>query len=174
MTKRFFTPFQFRLSFTLIALFLASCKKDSGGGNNPRFFIKAEVDGTEVQFSGFTNATLTTLPGTSFYLCSIQGEQDLSSPINILGAVITDDSPIAVNKEYSDDNLAGDVKQGIVNYYDNNNNQFSSGFAASPNLKITLTEITDTYVSGVFSGKATSIGNQTVTLTEGSFTVKRN
>src|SRR5437763_5157219 len=101
MTKKFFHSFQF-IAFTVITLLLTSCQKEAdGGGDNNNFFIKAKVDGTEVQFSGFTNATFTTLPGSPLNLCAIQGQQDLSSPINILSALITDDSPIVVNKEYS-------------------------------------------------------------------------
>lgn len=173
MTKKFFNPLRFLVAVTVTAQLFTSCQKDSGGGDDASFFIKAKVDSTEVQFSGFTNATFTTLPGTSFNLCVIQGQQALNSPVNILSAVITDDSPIAINKEYSDD-IVGGTEQRIVSYYDNNNNQFSSGFAISPDVKITLTEITDTYVAGIFSGKATSIGSQTVALTEGSFKVKRN
>lgn len=155
--------------FTVVS---ASCKKDGGSGS-ASYFVKAKVNGTEIQFTGFTLATFQTIPGTTLYMCSIQGQQDLNSPLNILSALITDESPITTNKEYSDD-VVGGTLQGVVSYYDGNNNQYSSGFATSPNVKITLTEITDAYVAGTFSGNATAaLSNETVAITEGSFKVKR-
>jgi len=160
-------------SFLLLAIvsfgvLFPSCKKNSP--NDSGYFVQANVNGTLVKNTGYTAAISTSVSGN--YVLDIQGQESLTSSTDILAAVIMDGAPITT-KTYTDEMVNGSP-QGIVNYYDHTGKQYSSALAITPAVTITITAITSTYVTGTFSGTAVDINSgSTVTLTDGSFKVKK-
>lgn len=155
----------------VFAMLLSSCKKSSTSGTS--YYVKGNVNGTLVNYTGFTSAIFTTLPGSpAYYVLGIQGQQSQNASTNLFGIVVTDLSQITT-KTYTDATV-GSTVQGVVSYYDNSNNQYSSAFAVTPGVTITISEITSTYVAGTFSGTVTDISSgQIQTITNGSFKVKK-
>ncbi len=135
--------------------------------------MKGDVDGQEVNYTGFTSAIVTTLPGSpSYNILVIQGMQSQGATTNLFGIAITDQSAITT-KTYTDATV-GNTVQGVVNYYNGTNVQFTSALSVNPGVIITITEITNSYVAGTFSGEVESTSsNQTAVITNGSFRAKR-
>ena len=162
------------LSIVVFAALFSSCKKKESA-NNTDYFVKANVNGAVISYTGFTSAMFLTMPSggaTPYNVLNIEGKNNPSSATDILAVVITDYDKITT-KTYTDA-VVGYTIQGTVNYYDAIGNQFSSAVAITPAVKITITEITSTYVEGTFSGTAATISTgKTAVITNGSFRVKR-
>ncbi len=161
------------LSIVVIAVLFSSCKKEST--NNTDYFVKANVNGTVINYTGFTSAIFLTMPSggaTPYNVLNIQGKNSQNSATDILALGITDYDKITT-KTYTDA-VVGYTFQGTVSYYDASGNQFTSAVSITPAVNITITEITSTYVAGTFSGTTATISTaKTAVITNGSFRVKR-
>lgn len=180
------------LLFAIISLGLNSCSKEKsfssggsggtggtgggGGTGGSSYFVKFKIDGVQKDFSGSTNALLTSFDagGTKIYSGVFQGMQSAANPqANLMGISINDITALVTNKTYTDA-LAGVTVQGALLYFDASGDQLSSLFVATDaNVAIRLSEITTTSVSGTFSGKVQSMTGTPLAITEGSFRVKR-
>ncbi len=153
------------------AILFSSCKKNNT--TNSDYYVKGDVNGQEVNYTGFTSAVFTTLPGSpSYNILAIQGMQSQGAVTNLFGIVITDQ--VAITTKTYTDATVGNTVQGVVNYYNGTNVQFTSALSVNPGVTITITEITNSYVSGTFSGAVESTSsNESAIITNGSFRAKR-
>lgn len=151
----------------------SSCKKNHDTSTG--YFVKANVNGTEISYTGFTSAMFLTMPSggaTPFNVLDIEGKNSQNGTTNVFDIAVTDFSAITT-KTYTDA-AVGDTYQGTISYYDDSSNQYISEMATTPAVLITITEITSTYVAGTFSGTtATLATGKTAVITNGSFKVKR-
>ncbi|HEY5370850.1 MAG TPA: hypothetical protein VIJ75_17830 [Hanamia sp.] len=163
----------FMMALAILSSFLSSCKKDSAASTG--YYVKANVNGTEINYTGFTSAMFLTIPSgqpTPFSVLNIEGMNTQDATTDVLALGITDFSAITT-KTYTDV-AVGYTFQGTISYYDASNNQYNSVMALTPAVKITITEITSSYVAGTFSGTAATISTgKTAVITNGSFKVKR-
>lgn len=161
------------IALAIFSSLLPSCKKDSAASAS--YYVKANVNGTEINYTGFTSAMFLTIPSgevTPFSVLNIEGMNAQYATTDVFALVITDSSAITT-KTYTDA-AVGYTFQGTISYYDAANNQYNSVMALTPAVKITITEITSSYVAGTFSGTAATISNgKTAVITNGSFKVKR-
>lgn len=184
------------LLFAIISLGLSSCSKEKsfssggsggsggtggtggtgGGGGSSSYFVKFKIDGVQKDFSGSTNALITSFDagGTMIYSGAFQGIQSAANPqVNLMGININDVAAIVTNKTYTDA-IAGVTIQGALIYFNASGEQLSSLFVTTDaNVAIRLSEITTTSISGTFSGKVQSMTGAPLAITEGTFKVKR-
>jgi hypothetical protein len=173
MKKTSFT--KILLSTTVLGLIaLSSCKKDS---NSPStgYYVKFKLDGTEKQYSEIATAVFTTqLP---LYQCAMVGEKQTNGTVyEGMGITINNSGSIAANLTYTDELVSGlGTPQAILLFTDDAGAQASSGFATSPNVKVTITQMDDKTVTGTFSGtiESTTDMSTTHTVTEGEFHLSR-
>lgn len=167
------------LMFTIVISF--SCNKksdDTPTDTNADFFVRFKLDGTQMEFKGMTTGLFQTLPLTpTIYSGSFQGLQSSTAvTTNLFGIDVRDIVPIAINKNYTNIAISNTIQATFL-YFDAAGNQYSSGYlatTASTDAVVRLTEITNTSVSGTFSGKMSTLsGTVAKTITEGSFKVKR-
>lgn len=155
------------------AITFSSCKKDSAASTG--YYVKATVNGTEINYTGFTSAIFLTMPSgeaTPFNVLDIEGMKVQNGTTDVFAIDVTDFSPITT-KTYTDA-AVGDTFQGTISYYDDSTNEYNSVLAITPAVNITITEITSSYVAGTFSGTTVAITNgNTAVITNGSFKVKR-
>ncbi len=159
--------------FGLVAL--SSCKKNNDNPSTAGFYVKFKLDGTDKQYSGITTALFTTaLP---LYQCALIGEKQVSGTVyEGMGINIYNDAAIAANVTYTDALVASlGTPQAILLYTDATGAQASSATATSPNVKVVITQMDASSVTGTFSGTIVSTTDLTTTqtVTEGQFHLPR-
>ena len=170
--------------FSLLLTFQSGCKKknDDSSNDSSNYFIKFKVNGVQKEF-GNTSGIFTQINvgggNPTIYTGSFQGVASSSTPtVNNMGLSVNDIAAIAVNKNYKSD-IVGPTIAGSLVYMDAAGLVHGSDFVTTGSLGaddaiIRLTEISSTSVSGTFSGKVAAAGSSTtLTITEGSFRVKR-
>lgn len=168
-----------------IFLFLAAgCRKDdpqtpmAPAPPPQQYFTRFKIDGVEklytntsntCRFNDFVAANNQYNTGISSYLDS----DDLSR--NGIGISLNDANAFVLNRTYvnfpTSNSSEYQVDLGMLTYTDENGVMTSNmNFSAAPNLKVTLTEQTATYLKGRFSATLYSSSNVAVhQLTEGEF-----
>jgi len=165
------------LSFVFVVFVLSSCKKDSSPPEeSPEYYVKFKLDGADQQYSEIAAADFSGIDPV--HDCSIFGEKKYSSGVGYEGIIvrITDDKEIVANVTYTEAVVASiDMPQGSLYYSDPAGYAFLSGFASSPNVRITITHMDATTVTGTFSGTIVSAPDRltTHTVTNGQFHVLR-
>jgi hypothetical protein len=156
---------------------LFSCKKDSGSKNSG-YYVKYKLDGvlvtnTRANYSWIQpNNTISNMVDFQMYSNTNDNNHGLGITVQRLGGVTTG--------TYDSESSAYIV---IADYFKNQGNtderdfsiQSESGMPAS-SFTVTLTEITDSYIKGTFTGNYLHDPgyNESVQLTDGEFFVRRN
>lgn len=147
-----------------------SCNKDGGGVK--QYYVKALVNGTELANTGYAFATFNTIPTVGLNTCTIQSGTSGTSTTNLLGVVIADDAPITLNT-YTETAIAGSI-QATISYTDPSGVVYSSVNNAIADATITITGLSDSEMSGYFSGTVTPVtGVGDISITNGLFVVPR-
>src|SRR5436305_11689079 len=136
----------------LSLLFFASCNKSSGGGSN--YYIKANIDGTEKTYT--TNPLVVSINQNSYYSLAVSAGSANSSSEGI-SLQITQNSGAITSGTYIDGTagasytLGGDYNPGTTDIA----KIYGAGLQLSTTapLTITITQLTNSQVSGTFSGE---------------------
>ena len=144
------------------------------------YYISFKANGDLKEYRAFNRVNFFSVPGSPLYSCHVEGQLNLRQSSNDISLYINDVDSIAANIEYTD-KLIDSTAQATIAYYDDNGNQFASVVLKQQAVvKIKITAITATYVSGIFSGSAETVDgiSSIVTpniydITEGVFKVKR-
>lgn len=184
----------------LVCLTFMNCSKDDGGNPDAKaeYYFQYKVDGVQQDYDyGDHQSNLVGSLGydehTETYALNIAGIQNIfESGKNTLTIFVSDTEGFTTGINYSNFPGAGDDYPDFVftmGYYDQDGNLYvASGQGDSPIYMelyepafVTFSEITDTYISGTFSGTLiwydTSQGTNelvdTVVISEGKFKVMR-
>ena len=167
-TKIGFTWMSVAAMLVMMAFITGSCNKDS---DPPPYYVKALIDGIELNNTGYAVAEFTNIVTTGHQACTIEGKGASYETNNLLTLVVVDIDPITT-KEYTSVMVAGAI-QAKINYTDKNGAEFSSIFSSAPDAVITVTGITATEVTGTFSGTLnSSSSSRVVSVTNGLFKVQ--
>lgn len=154
-------------------LFFAACKKDSDNG--PTYYIKANIGGTEKTYSAIPIAVQINQGGT--YSLAISAAANANSSEG-LGLQINKTSGPITAGTYSDASNSNDYV--IAGIYNPGTSDISAIFGAglkisvSAPLNIVISEITDSKVSGTFSGEFynnSGTGTDSLLITNGNFNI---
>lgn len=167
--------------FLVAGLFIfSSCKKDEEGTNNTNVaqgVISAKVDGNLVSTASMTGiANLVENIGTLTLQGNTAGTNSKAFVMMINGFdgagtyAIGGENSIAVNASYTE------IAVNMNNPMDTKTETWQAPYTGGAEVgKITVTEITDTYVKGTFEFKAkNSKDNSIKNITEGAFNLKLN
>jgi hypothetical protein len=152
-------------------LFFASCKKDSGSGGS-NYYIKANIGGTEKTFT--STPLVIKFDQTGAYSISLSAGAGGSS-LESLGLQIEQSSGPITAGTYSDDGNSDAVVGGAYNPGSTDvSDIYGAGLQISSTapLKVTISEISDTKVSGTFSGEFfdnSGTGSNSLMITNGEF-----
>lgn len=155
-----------------IVIGLSSCdssSSDDDNNNSADYFIKAKIDGEEIEFKGFPNIALDkTATGNGNQLVG-SASQSTSSNFPSFSFEISDPTGIKV-KTYTQAEF-----ELIFRYSLSGTNTYHSQAGQADDFQITITEITDNHLKGTFSGTITEAinGNETLSVTDGQFFTKR-
>lgn len=173
MKKAFLSKILF--SVILLGLFAVSSCKKSHNSSPSGYYLKFKLDGTDKQYS-LTTAFFTTQG--PFYNCSMTGENDISGTAEGMSIFLYSDAAITANTTYTDAEVTVDgqsTTQATLLYADGNGKQEGSTFLFSPNVKVTITGIDASSVTGTFSGTIanTTDNSETQVVTEGQFRLQK-
>ena len=148
------------LVVSLAVLTLASCKKDKD--DSPAYSLSAKIDGTSQAFNTAVAAQKSgdAQTGYSVIITGIGGST--SSPYPAFSIFLDDDTPI-VAKTYT----GTAFEAGAIYLAD-----AQSSYESDTDFSVTVTSITDTNVSGTFSGKVDDGSGGLKNITEGAFSAK--
>ena len=158
----------------LLALLVGFYSCDNGSSddddnNSTDYFVKAKINGQELEFKRFPNIALDkTASGNGNQLVG-SASQSTSSNFPSFSFEISDPTGIK-EKAYNQAQF-----ELIFRYSLSGTNLYHSQASSVDNFQITITEITDNHLKGTFSGTITEAinGNETLTVTEGQFFTKR-
>ncbi|MFT4155888.1 hypothetical protein [Parafilimonas sp.] len=148
-----------KLTYAAFILFthilFSACKKDSSGSSSGDYYMKFKRDGTEIKMTYIPQAFFTDVSSIGLYNCSLEAFTSDGKTTLIL--MIYDPSAIAAGKTYMQDYFPSvAIVQAQMAYTDETATGYSSGSTISdPDAAciITISELTDTYIKGTFSGK---------------------
>ena len=148
----------------VFALIVNSCKKDDMSGKT--YFMSFTANGTKVEY---------TVEGALVATFSDAGNQHIGffsgyNSITNLNLQVYDDVPISV-KSYTGYNISNSILLGVlIGYDDESGTDYTQ---VGDDLVVNVTSITDTSVSGTFSGTLKANGKPDIVIAGGKFTVKR-
>jgi hypothetical protein len=156
-----------------VALLFTSCKKSSTPSPNIPF-MEFTANGTHIFFNDCeeTATDANNLPATKFVgTVLINGTPGSAS---FEATVIHAPSALKVGQTYPIATYLALADRSTLVYYPNNTDMFTSQSANADGIA-TITDVTDTTISGTFSGTLFEGGNAvTYTITNGSFKAKIN
>ena len=178
----------------ILPFFFSNCKKSSGPGNGSGgsgYYMKFKMGGSSVEYDSQAFAEIAHLTSNNLYSCVMAAYKDVNAGLkNAVTVTIFSASPIAANVGYNDplkaQGSSGPVPETTIFWYDatgtgyltagslsdNTGNTPLAGVVA--NAKLTITELTSTYIKGTFSGTAyRSDFTTSEAITEGEFYLKR-
>jgi hypothetical protein len=155
-----------KILLLLLVLFAgASCKKDSRGNGSPEdYYIKAKLNG---QLTSFGADAIAQLNGTNF---AGFGRKELLNAHPGFSMNVEDAAPITI-KSYR----LNSVNIALMFRYTPDANKIYYLYNSGDSFTITIEDITNEYVKGVFNGTIRADGNASdkIEVTEGSFKLKR-
>lgn len=171
--KRTFTYFLF-FAFALISF--SACKKDSGSNSGGGYYIKFKRDGKEIKMTYspqavFADVSLIGLYNGTFEAFTSDGKTTML-------IIIYDASPVAAGKTYTQDFLStASLPQAQLAYTDETTTGYSSGSTIlnpDASTTVSISDLTDTYIKGTFSGKLLTSDYKGIkyTITDGEFYLK--
>lgn len=167
MKSKFFLPKTYNLFLGLLFLvFIAgSCKKtDSSIGNTYEMTFTA--NGTKVTYTLEAALVATFTDSEGQYLGVFSGFDD-----NTNISIDVFDNQAITEKKYSGYTAVGTALSGVImGYQDSSGTNYSQ---AGSDLEVNVTSITDTAVSGTFSGTLKASGKSDMVIADGKFTLKR-
>ena len=179
----------------ILSIFFFNCKKSSSGPTNGNggngYYMKFKMGGSSVEYNSQPFAEIAHLTSNNLYTCVMAAYKDVNAGLkNAVTVTIFSTDPIATGVEYNDplktQGSSGPVPQNTIYWYDasgagyltagllsdNTGNTPLPGVVA--NAKLTITELTSTYIKGTFSGTAYRSDFATSeAITEGEFYLKR-
>lgn len=153
-------------------LFFAACSKDDNSGGGPKYFIKANVGGTAKTFSA--NPLVVKINQSGTYSLSMSAGAGGSSLEGMALQINQTSGPITAGTY--NETLLGDYV--IAATYNPNTSDVSAIYGAglkistTAPLQIVISSITDSEVSGTFSGEFfdnSGVGSNSLLITSGEF-----
>ncbi|WP_318345612.1 hypothetical protein [Flagellimonas baculiformis] len=191
--------YQHILLLLLVNVFLLGCSESDDGPDDTagEYYFSFKVDGTQVSYE-FTPNTQINLTGiidhdttSDLYAVNIAGIDNIfeTEPTNRFTIFLGDSENFATGIAYTNLQGQGDKTPDSLfsmGYFDGEGNLYSAGLNSTPTplydlATVRFTEITDSHISGSFSGTLkwydTSVGTVelvgSVVITEGAFKVPR-
>lgn len=176
---------------------LVGCAKEDDGTTGNEYYFRFKVDGKQQEYAYGDNqvnliASSTYNEKLGVYSINISGVKNIfESGTNTLTVLISDSKGVSPGVNYSNIPGEGDDYPDFIfsmGYYNNEGNLYISGGAGdSPVFDlyepafIEFTEITESYISGTFSGKliwydssnGTNVFVDDLVISEGKFKVQR-
>jgi hypothetical protein len=148
------------LVVSLVTLSLVSCKKDKD--DSPAYSLSAKIDGTSQAFNTAVAAQKTGDAQSGFTVIITGLGGSASSPYPAF-SVFIDDAAAIVAKTYT----AAASEVACIYAADS-----QASYTSDNDFSVTITSITDTNVSGTFSGKVDDGSGGIKNITEGAFSAK--
>jgi hypothetical protein len=185
-------------ALTLIAITLSNCKKsggsgNNGGGNGSGYYMKFNLSGKAVEYDSEPIAELNKLNSDGLYSAVLLAYQNVNAGLkDAVTITLFSSTTISANVTYDDPKKATETNGSQVpattvfwsdsagtgyltagEFSDANGNMIISGMTA--NAKLTITELTNTYLKGTFSGTVYNSGDLSVSdaITDGEFYLQR-
>lgn len=165
-TVRFILIFVMLLS---VAFLHESCSKDEK--ETGEYYMRFKANGTLVEYTNQLGLTAGFAQSGNQYVGTISGWNDASSNFSL---ILYSLAPI-YETTYSGYTASVDGTVGILFAYKEKNSGviFSSEIISKLDAQGTISEMTDKGVKGKFSGTVKAAGQSDISITEGSFYVKR-
>ena len=178
-----------------LPFFFSNCKKSNSNSANSSgsngYYMRFKMGGSSVEYGSQAFAEIAHLSSNNLYTCVMAAYKDVNAGAkNAVTITIFSADPIAAGVGYNDPLKAagsgGNVPETTIFWYDatgagyltagslsdNTGNTRIAGVVA--NAKLTITELTSTYLKGTFSGTAYRSDFATSeVITEGEFYLKR-
>jgi len=148
------------LVVSLAVLSLASCKKDKD--DTPAYSLSAKIDGTSQAFNTAVVAQKSGDAQTGFNIIITGLGGSASSPYPAFNIILDDDAAF-VAKTYT----AAAFEASSIYLVD-----AQTSYESDTDFSVTISSITDTNVSGTFSGKLDDGSGGIKNITEGAFSAK--
>jgi hypothetical protein len=184
-------------SLTLIVITLSNCKKsgsgNNGGGNGSGYYMKFNLNGKAVEYDSQPIAELNTVNSDGLYSAVLLAYQNVNAGSkNAVTITVFSSTAIAANVAYDDPKKATETNGSQApattvfwedstgtgyltagEFSDANGNMLIGGIVA--NAKLTITELTNAYLKGTFSGTVYNSGDLSVSdaITDGEFYLRR-
>lgn len=148
---------------------LESCSKDEDDAGE--YYLRFKANGTLVEYTNQLGLTAGFGQNGNQHVGTISGWNDGSSNFSVL---LYNLEPIS-ETTYSGYTVSAEGTVGVLFAHKEKETGvlFSSGADAEFDATTTIMEITDTDVRGTFKGKVKAAGHPDISVTEGSFFVKR-
>ncbi|HYK45068.1 MAG TPA: hypothetical protein VEV83_07865 [Parafilimonas sp.] len=158
--------------FPLLFTCLMACSKDSGSVTSG-YYVKFKLDNEQKQYNEIT-AVFFSNNGYVYHFGGEAQKDPANDSDELIAVIVNDLQPITINKVYGD-SLMDAMQQGLINYSDETGSHYTSMITDGDNVKIVFTEISDTTVSGTFSGKIYNVHEplDIHSITEGQFHLAR-
>ncbi|HET6252445.1 MAG TPA: hypothetical protein VFE32_00155 [Puia sp.] len=198
MNRSTYTRLASLAALSLLAITLSHCKKSnsSGNGNNGNgsgYYFKFKLNGASVEYDSEPVAELSPTNSEGLYSAALIAYQNVNAGSkNAITILAYSSNTIAANVPYNDPSKATEangapVPQSTVFWYDSTGvsyltaGEFADASGNIPiagmvaNSKLTITDLTSTYLKGTFSGTVYNAGNlsASITITDGEFYLKR-
>jgi hypothetical protein len=181
----------------LIACAVPSCKKSSGSGSNNNggngsYYMKFKLNGVQVEYDSQPVALISFNSANNLYTAALLAYKDVNAGlVNAVTMTVMSNTAFAAGASYNDPAKAtvngSMTPETTILYYDAGANGYitlgaladASGNVPLPgvvaNAKLTITELTATYLKGTFSGTVykSSDLQQVIQITEGQLYLKR-
>ena len=195
------TPFSFLRTGLILLLTIGmvagGCKKDSGDDDeddgDTEYYMRFKLDGNQIEYKSGVVTQVLPISNKALYSCVLQGYGKFPEETgkNHLGIIIWDEEPITTityrNNQNTENSDGDKVPQVLMTHLNSETTSYlSQGVPAAPippfdkivsDVQVTITELTNTRISGSFSGtlyKTTDATfTSTVSVTEGKFRLKR-
>ncbi len=163
---------RFFLALTLLVssmILIVSCTKDEETPGE--FYMRFKANGTLVEYTNQLGLTAGFAQSGNQHVGTISGWNDASSNFSLL---LYDLEPIT-ERTYSGYTATVDGVVGVLFAHKEKETGvvFSSGVDAEFDATTTITEMNETGVKGTFRGTIKAAGQSDISITEGSFFVKR-
>lgn len=176
---------------------LSGCKKDNGkedeGDDEPEYYMRFKLNGDQIDYKSSLVTQILPVSNKGLYSCVLQGYGKFPEEANKnhLGIIIWDEAPLTTTtyrNNQNTENTDGDkVPQVVMSHLSKETTSYISlGVPPVPippldkivsDVQVVITELTDTRISGTFSGTLYMASDgtytSTVSVTEGKFRLKR-
>lgn len=149
--------------FLCLTILSVSCDESSDG-----YVMRFKADGNLQEFSASGAQTATFTLDDDQYIGLIVGSQ--GSHTMVLKVYDTEPITEGVYRQFEPKGNA--FTGSLIAYRDNSGTEYTQG-AVTPDIRVRITEITSTSVSGTFGGTLKADGKPDLAITEGEFLVKR-
>ncbi len=161
--------FSLYTSLIVMMIFVAGCAKDDETPGE--YYIRFKANGNSVEYTYQLGLTAGFAQSGNQYVGTINGMDDASSNFSLL---LYNNAPIT-ESTYSGYDVSVEGTVGVLFIYKEKESGvvFISGVTDDYDTRVTLSEITETGVKGTFSGVVKATGHPDITISDGSFFVKK-